>query len=302
MSAYVDYQMGRTPESLTGGGLRRIRYHLDRCKRCREEVEVLLRACETRVGTLDRLRSLLGVGGRTEGPAARPALRRVAVTAIVVAVLLGFLGLRGREPGPVPPAEREVVEAPVAPSPEPDTTTAIAERPTSESGVPDEPPSEAPLPDTAPGVERPSAGQQRPPQPELTMETALMAELAAAEGELAEALTALAEATKSGEAGAEARAAFEVAGIYHMDHDYRSAARHYRGAIAAAESADEVELQIDSMVLLGAALAELGETQEARQHFDLALEAAREAGYERGETNALVQLRVLAANTGSSRR
>jgi tetratricopeptide (TPR) repeat protein len=291
MAAYVDHQMGRMRGPVSEAEIQRTRDHLDRCERCREEVEILAQACETRVGALDRLQRLLGGGGWTERPAARPALRWAALAAIVVAGVLAFLGLRGR--GPVPPTGSRVVEAPIAPSSEPGATTDIAERPVPGSGVGEEAPSEVRLPDAEPVVEPPSAAGPPSPQPELPTETALMAELADAKGELAAALSALAEATKSGDAAAEAGAAFEVAGIYHGGRDYDSASRYYRGAIAAAERADEVELRIDSMILLGAALAEMGETEEARQHFDLALEMAREVGYDRGETNALVQLRVL---------
>ncbi len=303
MSAYVDQQMGRRPRTLSAGELQRIRYHLDRCEQCRGEVEVMAQTCETRAGTLERLRSLLGGGGWTERAAARPGLRWAAVAAIVVvAGVLALLGLRGGGPGRVPPGGREVVEAPIAPSSEPDTTTHIAERPIAEPGMGEETPSEVRLPDTEPGVETPGTGEPPPPQLELPTETALMKELAGAEGEVAAALSALAEATKSGDAAAEARAAVEVGGIYHADRDYGSAARHYRGAMAAAEKVGEVELRIDSMILLGAALAEMGETEEARQHFDLALEMAREAGYDRGETNALVQLRVLSGKSAQGQR
>jgi len=59
------------------------------------------------------------------------------------------------------------------------------------------------------------------------------------------------------------------------------------------KKAGEAELRVDSLVLLGASLAEMGETGQAREQLSLALDLARQIGYEAGEINASVQLRVL---------
>jgi hypothetical protein len=283
MAAYVDHQAGRVRGAVDEAEIQRIRTHLDRCERCREEVGILAQACRTRVGVLGRLSSLLVTRTALGRPAMRPALRWAAVTVVVVAMgVLAFLGLRGRGPGPVLPGGSEVVEAPIAPTPEPGV------------GAREEPPSEVPAPEVEPGIKVPGPQQKQPtPRPELSTEMALVSGLERGRGDAATALRALTQARENGDAGAQARSAMGLAGIYHQNRNYASAARYYREAAGAAEKAGEAELRVDSLVLLGAALAEMGETQQARQQFGLALELARQIGYETGETNALVQLRVL---------
>ncbi len=292
MAAYVDHQAGRVRDVVGETEIQRIRAHLDRCERCREEVEILAQACRTRVGVLGRLPSLLRTRAAFGRPATRSVLRWAAVTVVVVAAgVLAFLGLRGQGFGPVPPREREVVEAPVEPTPKPGV------------GFGEDAPSEVRPPEVEPGVEVPGPeDRQLPPRPEVPTEMALISGLERAKGEAATALTALTRARESGDAGAQARSAAKLAGIYHMNRAYQSAARYYREAAGAAKESGEAELQVDSLVLLGAALAEMAETHQARQQFALALELAREIGYETGETNALVQLRVLEGESADGER
>jgi len=124
-------------------------------------------------------------------------------------------------------------------------------------------------------------------------QTALVSPGEDTEAEVARARDDLARAKQSKDAGAETRAAMKLAGLYHKRGDYGSAAEHYRAAAGAAQRAGEAVLQVDSRILLGAALAELGETKQAREELELALGLAREAKYVRGEQNALVQLELL---------
>jgi tetratricopeptide (TPR) repeat protein len=113
------------------------------------------------------------------------------------------------------------------------------------------------------------------------------------EGSISSALADLARARQGGNAGEEALAAARVAALCHRDRSYDRAAVHYQEAAAAADRAGRRELQIDSLVLAGAVLAELGETDEARQQLEAALRLARQAGYSKGEENALMQIELL---------
>jgi len=98
---------------------------------------------------------------------------------------------------------------------------------------------------------------------------------------------------KRDKALSEARRALDQGSAYHLKRDYRSAAACYQRAVTAAERADDARLRADALVQLGAVMAELGETKEARKCLELAARVAHQAGYVEGERNARVQLRLL---------
>ncbi len=131
--------------------------------------------------------------------------------------------------------------------------------------------------------------QTAPPAPK----TALIPESEEDAASSSRALADLRLAETRGEAAEEALAAARVAGLYHRAGEYDSAARHYLQAAAAAEKAERHELRVDSTILAGAALAELGAAKQAREHLRAALTLARRTGYTKGEENALMQLELL---------
>jgi tetratricopeptide (TPR) repeat protein len=103
---------------------------------------------------------------------------------------------------------------------------------------------------------------------------------------------------KRGDAHAQAEAELELAGLYHGKRDYPEATRHYRRAAAAAEKAGDSQKRIDSLILLGTSLAQMGQQTEAQQQLELALGLAQQVGYRVGEHNALLQLQPPEAPQG----
>ena len=299
IAAYVDWRARRMRTAQSKAEIRRTRKHLRRCERCREQAELLARACSTRVGVLGSIRALLGTPGGAWKPIGG-ARARLAVVAVVAAGATVYvcLAAANRLPwGRPTTGSTQVASAPTRPSLEPQTSIAPA--------APQENPA------IVPGARRSSAVRSRGRgeggvrkgtdssdgrvSPQVEPQAAMVP--ANEEASTARALTDLQRAARTGSAGAEARAAFALASIHHKNGNHRSAASFYGRAAAAAERAADPRLQIDSLILLGAALAELGETGKARERFESALELARDIAYAKGEQNALVQLQILETNS-----
>jgi len=291
IAAWVDYRAGRARGTVAEAELRRRGEHLRQCQRCRERVAMLAEMCAPQ-GLWGRVRDLVSVRLGT-GPA-QPSrgLRWAAAAAVVVAVAIClYLMVPGRRPQPRPTSPRRQVVSTRAPSsrqPQPPSTAARAS------------PGRGPLAALRAG---PRPGRLGAPRTEMARapergarrgpEAALVPGEGSGRPAIARASSALAQARRRGDAGAEATAALELAGLYHQERDYQSAARYYREAAAAANKAGKTQLRVDALILEGAAAAELGDEARARQQLQLAVELARKAGYVEGEQNALVQLELL---------
>ena len=293
IAAWVDHQAGRVRGRVGRAEMRRRREHLSQCRRCRERAAMLAEVCAARRGLFGWLRGLLA-GARILGaPRTSPGLRwaAVAVVAVAVTICLYLAGPpRRTQPGPAP-SRRQVVSRPPAPTPRPQPPA------TGSRLAPDEHPAVAgrrpgPAPPRKEVAGAPERGPRRGP------EAALVPGEESGRSAIAGASAALAQARRRGDASAEATAALELGGLYHEQGDYQSAARYYREASAAAEKAGKSQVQVDALILEGAALAELGDEGHARQRLELALGLAREAGYDDGEQNALVQLELLEGQPG----
>ena len=304
IAAWADYAAGRMRGALGEVEVGRIREHLSGCDRCRSQVTMLAEACRRSEGIWERVRAWAGGAVESCRPQPMQTVRWAAVAAVgVVAVgALYLLAVRPKQPTYRPDeliraegdrgdrARRPAEEAVVA------QRGGIETPPTeSAAGAPAERPRQEQVPPVAVARRAPREGQPTISEPQA----ALMPEKGGAEGELSAALAKLEEARRKGEATAQARAALGVAGILHGDEKYRDAAAYYREASGAAARADEVELRIDALILLGATLAELGETEQARQELTTAAGLAEEAGYERGERNARVQMDLLPKAEGN---
>ncbi len=308
VAAWIDFKAGRTKGALGRDEIGRIREHLSGCGRCRSQVAMLVEACRSSESVWERLResSRRVIGSWRAQPV--PTLRWAAVTAVgVVAIGAAYVFLTWSErpsyrPEALVRAEggRGGLEAPRPEGP------VVAQRPVGEAPPNDgarEAAGERPQ-ERGPAVavaQRTPGEQERPttaaPQAALVPETG-----EADDDRLRAALAELEDARRSGDAGAQARAALGAAGILHNAQRYREASACYREAAEAAARADEAELRVDALVLLGAVLAELGETEQARGELQAAAALAGEAGYERGERNARVQMRLLpAAEAGNGR-
>jgi len=295
VAAWVDHKAGRMRGVLSEAEVGRIREHLVACSRCRSQVAMLAEACRSSEGLWERIRALAGevVGSWRAHPV--PALRWAAVAAVSV-VLIGIVYVLAVEPmhpssrpqafvrgqggrgdaAPRPPEEAIVAQRGGEEAPGTSGTGGGPEKRPDKSGPP------VAVAQRTPAGEKPTtAGPQ----------AALMPE--APEGGLGPVLDQLEKARRSGKAGPRARAAFRAAGILHRARRYREATTYYREAAEAAERADDVELRVDALVLLGAAFAELGETKQARGELAGAAALAKGAGYERGEQNARVQMELL---------
>jgi len=298
VAAWVDYEAGRMRGALGEVEVGRIREHLAGCDRCRSQVTMLAEACRSSESVWERICAWTGKVTQSWHVQPVPAVRWAAVAALGVVVVgaLYLLGVRPKQPTYRPDeliraegdrgdrAPRAAEEAVVAQRgggealPTNGTGGGARERPRREQVPPVAVARRAPL------EEKPTASG---PQ------AAFMPEEGSAQGELSAALAELEKARRKGEAAAQARAAFKAAGILHSAQRYREATAYYREAGEAAARAEEVELRIDALVLLGAVLAELGETEQARAELAGAAELAEEAGYERGERNARVQIQLL---------
>jgi tetratricopeptide (TPR) repeat protein len=284
LAAYVDHRAGRVRGGLDRAEMARIDAHLAGCLRCREQVSTLRRACRTRASVAERLRSLVaaaaGAGVRLRGPVLRWG--PVAVVAVLAYVLLPVLS-KPRESEP--PAPTAAVE-PVPPAP------SAAKRPIVVKPGPSVPRTRgaggAQAHPTAPGGTR-----QVAPVVSRPSQTALLPLDQAGDPELRRAAAELRQALKRRDRAAEAAAAMELGSLHHQKRRYPEAATYYRQAARAAELAGESQQRVDALVGLGAALAEMGKTEQAREEFEGALSLAQRAGYDVGERNARLQLRLL---------
>lgn len=291
IAAYVDDAAGRVRGALSRAETGRIRAHLAECASCRGEAEALARDSAMGTGVLGWLRSLTLGAGTGRAQLVAPALRWATVTAIAVAaILVLWVGLqRDRQGGPSD-GTRLVVEAPdqlqAAP---PDEHTGIPDSGSHEADGSQRP---APTGERSPaGVEDGDTGTQQSILPPA--QAALVPDVDEIDGALARALADLARAKEAGRVADEAVAAAKAAGLRHKVQDHEAAIHYYRQAAAAAERAGRHELQVDSLVLAGAALAELGSVRQARGQLEEALRLARDAGYTKGEQNALIQIGLL---------
>lgn len=298
IAAWVDYEAGRMRGALGEADVGHIREHLSGCDRCRSQVTMLAEACRRSEGIWERVRAWAAGAVESCRPQAIQTVRWAAVAAVGVVVVgaLYLLTVRPKQLTYRPDALVRAEGGGGDRAPRPAEEAVVAQRggietPATEgaAGAPAERPRQERVP--------PVVVARREPREEEPTTTgpsaAFMPEKGSAEGELSAALAELEEARRSGEAAAQARAAFRAAGILHRAKRYREAAAYYREASGAAARADEVELRIDALVLLGAMLAEMGETEQARQELTAASELAEEAGYERGERNARVQIQLL---------
>jgi tetratricopeptide (TPR) repeat protein len=282
---------------LTGSEVSGIRAHLAECRRCRREVDLLARDATVGSGLIDWLRRVV-LGGADRPSVATPALRWAALAAIaVVAFVFIWIGLQpGGRPGT--PGERTIAADRQTDRDTQQPAPVMAQAPGEAVSDDGRPPISASHQDAgAPPTVRPeevrdgemSQGVSPPPQ------LSLIDEGVEPEEAISRALAQLERAEEVGSDSDEAAAAARVAALYHKTREYRNAARYYRRAAAAAENAGQDELRIDSLILAGAALAELGEAKEAREQLESAVRVARDHGYTRGEQNALLQLELLEA-------
>jgi len=294
IAAYVEHRLRRRRGTLARSQVVRVRRHLARCDRCREQVALLTAACRAGVGPIGRLLGLLSGGDRAWQPAVRWAsLAAAAVLAVLAVCLLATRSGPRSHPLPVTRQPRVAHARPGAEPVQPPRTASHLEAARAPAIV-SRPPSLAQRPESSgKGVPRPT-GKLAPPRPEA----ALVPPGEKPETTLPAALAALALTEKSGKEAERARAALQVASLYHQQAKYELAARYYGQAAAAADKGGQRALKADALILLGASLAELGEVQKARQQFAAALKLSREIGYAKGEQNALIQLQLLGEDAG----
>jgi len=298
IASWVDHRRGRAGIGLSEDELHRTRAHLEQCGRCRAQVDVLLQACGARSHGLDWLRRLSG--GTPATPQARTARLRWAAVAVVGMAAVALVWLVQR-PGGWPllhVEEREV--AAHTPSPEaPEEPAVLAQRPHVPTSISPEESSPPQQEGTTPQDESDTpAGAKKMVLPQITppTETALVSTEKETEAAIAQASADLKRAKESGKPHEVAIAAAKLGDLYHRKREYASAAGYYREAVAAAKEAEEAELGVDSLIMLGAVLAEMGDTGAARAQFERAVATARAVGYSAGEQNALVQLELLATS------
>ena len=285
VATYVDHRAGRRRPGLSKAEAAGIHQHLRECERCRERVALLTRACRIQPSVIERVRDFLRAGAvapqQVRGPALRwaPAVVAAAAAAFVFLVVLAKPRMQ-HQPGFAPPGQERVAALPRALPP-----------PVARPGRPRGGQQTRQAPSAGPHEEAPS--EAKTTAPVLPPETALIQTDQGAESEIRRFSAALRQAEKRRDAAAEATAAMGLARLYHRKRDYAEAARYYRQASRAAELAGEPDLRADSLIFLGAALAQMGQTELARSELQLALEVARKAGYPKGEHNARLQLRLL---------
>lgn len=297
VAAWVDYEAGRMKGALGEAEVGRIREHLAGCDACRSQVRMLAEAYRSSEGVWERVRAWARgvVGGGRLQPVRTVRWAAVAAVGVVVIGVLYLLAVRPMQPSYRPDALIRAEGDRGDRAPRPAEEAVVAQRgggealPANGTGGARERPRQERVPPVA--VARRAPLEEKPTT--SGPQAAFMPEEGSTAGELSAALAKLEKARRNGEAAAQARAAFKTAGILHRDEKYRDAAAYYREASGAAARADEVELRIDALVLLGAVLAELGETEQARAELAGAAELAEEAGYERGEQNARVQIQLL---------
>lgn len=298
IAAWVDHRRGHASAGLSKVELCRTRAHLAQCERCRAQAELLLQACGAHSGVLDRLRRRLSseVSAKSRARTARLGWATVAVVGMAaLALILLARGLTGQRLSPV---DRSVVVTHTSSPGELEEPAVLAQRPHMSTAISPEESSSSHQEGTTPqGESGTPAGAKKSVLPQITppTETALVSTEKEIETAIAQASAELNGAKESGKPHEVATAAAKLADLYHRKREYGSAAGHYREAVAAAEQADEPELGVDSVIMLGAVLAEMGDTEEARQQFEQAVGMARAVGYSTGEQNALVQLELLPA-------
>jgi len=297
VAAWVDHEARGMKGALSETDVRRIRNHLTGCGRCRAQVTALRKACggseSIRERLSTRVRNVLAnwrvqpIQTLRWAPAAVVGVVAVAVASVV----LTRSGQELHRPEPVGRAvggpryheHREPAATIIA---QQDREKAVGTGPV-RGGAAKQPEKSEPSVSVA---QRPPAGEGRTP---LRPEAALFPDEEGTDDGLEVALSDWKRVRASGETKEAARAALKVGGMLHRRERYPEAAYYYREAAQAAGRAAEVQLRVDALVLLGATLAELGKTEEARRELGTAVALAREAGYERGEETARVQMELL---------